>query len=116
MRAASFPRNDSGVEIPGWFRQLFHKTPALIIVYASRFLLFRFRGRRSAPRNHGKVELWIHTTGSIGPNDQIRSEKSRRSAINSDTAFPSKSADVFQAKRLQQIRRSLLVDERSQAS
>ena len=46
MRAASFPRNDLRDEILRWSRQLVHNTPALIIVYASRFLHFRFRGWR----------------------------------------------------------------------
>ena len=44
--AILFPRNDLGCENLRWSRQLVHNTPALIIVYASRFLHFRFRGWR----------------------------------------------------------------------
>src|ERR1700722_16259661 len=110
IRDSSFPRNDLRVEILRWSRQLVHNTPALIIVYASRFLHFRFRGRRrlllrfipteqtsllglggsaeflgqperrsssASLRDQRKVELRIHTTRSIGQDDQIRSEKSR---------------------------------------
>ena len=66
------------------------------------------RGSSSAAlRDQGKVELRIHTTGSIRQDDQIRSEKSWRVGIDSDTALPSKSTDVIQAKRLRQICKSL---------
>src|SRR6202171_657363 len=43
IRGNSSPRNDSGVEIPGWSRQLVHNTPALIFVYGYQFIHFRFR-------------------------------------------------------------------------
>jgi len=40
------PRNDSGVEIPGWQSQDCHNTPALILADGFEFLHLRFRGWR----------------------------------------------------------------------
>src|SRR5690349_8682321 len=37
------PRNDSGVEIPGWQSQDCHNTPALILADGFEFLHLRFR-------------------------------------------------------------------------
>src|ERR1700733_4016924 len=55
------------------------------------------RQSSAALRDPAEVGMWIHTTGSIGQDDQIRSAKHHGPGIKSDTSLPRLSTGVFQA-------------------